>query len=127
MVRAVCDYYSTFARILTGINASQLVPVQPQTEYDFECYVATEKLETGSAPQIQILDANTGAVLFDFADGAGRHERLDPRQLVVQDLADKTEAVMLKIVRVSCGTRRRPVCPIFGSVWYDDFTLKRRN
>ena len=45
---------------LESINVSQLVPVQPSTEYDFECYVATDKLETGSAPQVQILDANTG-------------------------------------------------------------------
>ena len=40
--------------------SSQLIPVQAEQEYDFECYVATDKLETGSAPQIQILDANTG-------------------------------------------------------------------
>ena len=45
---------------LENINVSQLVPVQPGSEYDFECYVATDKLETGSAPQVQILDANTG-------------------------------------------------------------------
>ena len=40
---------------------------------------------------------------------------------------DKTEAVMLRIVRVSCGTEETPICPIFGSVWYDDFSIKRRN
>src|SRR5689334_11844782 len=45
------------------LNASQLIPVTPGKEYEFECYVATDKLETGSAPQIQIIDANNGAAL----------------------------------------------------------------
>jgi hypothetical protein len=40
---------------------------------------------------------------------------------------EKTEAVFLKIVRVPCATEEMPVCPIFGSVWYDDFSFKRRN
>jgi hypothetical protein len=37
------------------------------------------------------------------------------------------EAVILRIVRVSCSTEETPICPIYGSVWYDDFTFKRRN
>ena len=41
--------------------------------------------------------------------------------------SDKTEAIMLKIVRVKCDEEQNPVCPIFGSVWYDDLSLKRRN
>jgi hypothetical protein len=39
---------------------------------------------------------------------------------------DKMEAVLLKIVRVSCANEEILVCPIFGSVWYDDFSFKRR-
>ena len=31
---------------LETINVSQLVPVKPQTEYEFECYVSTDKLES---------------------------------------------------------------------------------
>ena len=41
--------------------------------------------------------------------------------------SDKTHAVMLKIVRYSCTNEDTPICPIFGSVWYDDFNLKRTN
>jgi hypothetical protein len=40
---------------------------------------------------------------------------------------DKTEALLIKIERPSCGTKEAPICPIFGSVWYDDFSFKRRN
>ena len=40
---------------------------------------------------------------------------------------EKTEAVIIKIVRFPCVDEETPVCPIFGSVWYDDFSIKRRN
>ena len=110
---------------LETINVSQLVPVQRNTDYDFECYVATDKLETGSAPQVQILDANTGVVLFDSSMAPGGTNDWT-RINASFKTSDKTEAITLKIFRVSCG-EDIPVCPIFGSVWYDDFSLKRRN
>ena len=108
------------------INASQLIAVTPNKEYDFECYVATDKLETGAAPQIQIVDANTGQALGVSAmpsTGTNDWQRLG----FSFKTGDKTQAVMLKIVRFTCSNEETPICPIFGSVWYDDFTLKRRN
>lgn len=111
---------------LEGINVSQLVPVQANTDYDFECYVATDKLETGSAPQIQILDATTGATLSTSAMAPGGSNDWDRVGLSFKT-GDKTEAITLKIVRISCSNDETPVCPIFGSVWYDDFSLKRRS
>jgi hypothetical protein len=38
---------------------------------------------------------------------------------------EKTEGVLLRVVRVSCATKDTPACPIFGTVWYDDFSIKR--
>lgn len=108
------------------LNASQLVAAQPNKEYEFECYVATEKLETGSAPQIQIVDANTGQSLGISAmpaTGTNDWQRLGFNFKT----SDKTQAIMLKVVRQSCANEDTPICPIFGSVWYDDFSLKRRN
>lgn len=108
------------------LNASQLIAVEPNKEYEFECYVATDKLETGSAPQIQIVDANTGQGLGISAmapSGTNDWQRLN----FDFKTADKTQAVMLKLVRMSCTNEENPICPIFGSVWYDDFNLKRRN
>jgi tetratricopeptide (TPR) repeat protein len=108
------------------LNASQLVAVQPNKEYEFECYVATDKVEAGSAPQIQILDANTGEALGTTAmapSGTSDWNRIGFNFKT----SDKTRAVMLKIVRFTCSNEDTPICPIFGSVWYDDFSLKRRN
>lgn len=111
---------------MEGLNVGQLVPVAPQTEYEFECYVSTDKLETGSAPQIQIVDTTNSAVLASSTMAPGGTNDWT-RVSFSFKTGDKTEAVNLKIVRVSCGTDDAPMCPIFGSVWYDDFSFKRRN
>jgi tetratricopeptide (TPR) repeat protein len=108
------------------LNASQLIAVEPNKEYDFECYVATDKLETGSAPQLQIVDATNAQLLGTSAmapTGSNDWQRVN----FTFKTGDKTQAVMLKVVRVSCTNDENPICPIFGSVWYDDFNLKRRN
>jgi len=109
-----------------GELALQLVPVEPQTQYDFECYVSTDKLETGAPPQIQILDATSNGelALSPTAPGGTSHWS---RVNLSFKTGERTEAVLLKIVRVSCATKDMPVCPIYGSVWYDDFSIKRRN
>ena len=111
---------------LETINVAQLVAVLPHTEYDVECYVSTEKLETGSAPQVQIVDAGDGAVLTSSAMAPGGTNDWSRIGLSFKT-GEKTEAVILKIVRVSCSNEETPTCPIFGSVWYDDFSFKRRN
>jgi tetratricopeptide (TPR) repeat protein len=108
------------------LNASQLIAVQPNKEYEFECYVATDKVETGSAPQIQIIDANTGHALGTTAMAPSATNDWNRRAYNFRT-SDKTQGVMLKIVRFTCSTEDTPICPIFGSVWYDDFSLKRRN
>ncbi len=108
------------------INVSQLVPVSPDTEYDFECFVSTNKLETGSAPQVVILEAGTEALLASSAMAPGGTNDWTRINLPFKS-GEKTEAVIVRIVRVSCSNEETPVCPIFGSVWYDDFSIKRRN
>jgi tetratricopeptide (TPR) repeat protein len=108
------------------LNASQLIAVTPNKEYDFECYVATDKLETGAGPQIQIVDANNGEALGTSAmaqTGTNDWQRIS----FSFKTSEKTQGIMLKVVRYSCSNDETPICPIFGSVWYDDFSLKRRN
>ncbi len=113
---------------IEAINVSQLVPVAPQTDYDFECFVSTDKLETGSAPQVQILDA--GGSILAYSDQAPGGTNDWTRIGLSFKTGDKTQAITVKIVRVPCTedeTQPEQTCPIYGSVWYDDFSLKRRN
>jgi tetratricopeptide (TPR) repeat protein len=110
---------------IEDVNIVQLIPVAPNTDYDFEFYVATEKIETGSPPLIQIVDPTTSGVLVSSPAAAIGTSDWN-RVALSFKTGDKTEAVMIRVVRPSCGTKEAPICPIFGSVWYDDFSLKRR-
>src|SRR5215213_11349205 len=108
-----------------AVNVYQLVPVEPQTEYDFEGYVSTDKLTTAGAPQIDIVDATDTAVLISSPmapTGTNGWNRIS-----LSFKTGKTEGVIIKVVRYPCVNKETPVCPIFGTVWYDDFSITRRN
>jgi hypothetical protein len=108
---------------LEGINVSQLVPVQPNKEYDFECYVKTERLQSGSTPYVSIVDATDDGLLVN--SGTARDGNNNWQRIALSfKTGAKTEAVRIKILRNSCADNA--VCPIFGTAWYDDFDLKPR-
>ena len=110
---------------IENIKVWQVVPVAANTDYDVEFYVSTEKLETGGPPVVQIVDPTTSTPLVaspGAADGTSEWTRV----ALTFKTGDQTEAVLIKIARPSCGTKEAPVCPIFGSVWYDDFSFKPR-
>jgi tetratricopeptide (TPR) repeat protein len=120
--RSLRLYFQVRSHIDT-INVSQLVPVKPNTEYDFECYLKTERLESAETPFILIANAANDAGLAGSVaapSGSSNWQRV----ALTFKTGDKTEAVKVKMVRNSCGDS--PVCPIFGTVWYDDFDLKPR-
>lgn len=111
---------------LESLNVSQLVPVAPNTDYEFECYITTEKLETGSAPMIQLVDATDGAVLASSPQAPSGTNPWTRLSLPFKT-GSKTEAMTIRIVRQPCSEEKEDlICPIFGSIWYDDFSLKRR-
>jgi hypothetical protein len=107
---------------LDPIAVSQLVTVHPGADYVFEGYAKTEQLIGAATPAIVIEDAADGAQLAASAkSGTGT---IDWQHVSLPfKTGPKTEAVQLKIVRSTCGPES-PVCPIFGTVWYDDFALK---
>jgi tetratricopeptide (TPR) repeat protein len=109
---------------LEAINASQLVPVEPNTHYDFECYFKTDKLVSAATPIIVVADAADEAVLVTsepVPNGENDWQRLS----MSFKTGPKTEALRFKINRARCE-EDSPVCPIYGTVWYDDFNLKAR-
>jgi hypothetical protein len=98
------------------------VPVLPNTEYNLECYVKTEQLVGASTPVIVIEDASDGARLAASPNAPNGNNDWQPVSLAFKT-GPKTEAVQLKLSRETCS-QKDPVCPIFGTVWYDDFALK---
>ncbi len=120
--RSLRLYFQVRSHIDT-INVSQLVPVKPNTEYDFECYLKTERLESAETPVILITNAADDAALIGSAPAPTGNNEWQRISLSFKT-GSRTEAVKVKMVRNSCADS--PVCPVFGTVWYDDFDLKAR-
>ena len=104
-----------------AFNVSQMVVVEPSTQYRLEYYVRAEELKGAATPVVQILDAMDGATVLGASQpaAAGTYSWLPVT--INFKTPPKTEAVIVSIVRADCGD---PVCPIFGKVWYDDFNLQ---
>jgi len=120
--RSLRVYFQVRTHIDT-INVSQLVPVKPNTEYEFECYLKTERLESAETPVVGIANAADESWLAGSSTAPTGNNDWQRVSLTFKTGA-KTEAVKVKMLRNSCPDS--PVCPIFGTIWYDDFDLKPR-
>lgn len=108
---------------LERINVAQLIAVAPNTPFHFECYARTEKLNTASAPVIIILNAADGAPLTYSAPlPTGTN---DWQRISLDFKTKDTDGIIIMIGRLPCVVG--DVCPIFGTVWYDDFSLQPRS
>jgi ribosomal protein S7 len=107
---------------LDVIPVSQAIVVEPDTQYHFECWARTNDLTTGSPPLITILSATDNAML---ASSPPLPTGTNDWQRIALDFKTKpkSDGVIVKLSRQPCGDVS--VCPIFGTVWYDDFNLQR--
>jgi tetratricopeptide (TPR) repeat protein len=107
---------------LSVIHVSQTIVVEPDTQYHFECWARTNDLTTGRAPQITILSAADNATLTSsppLPTGTNDWQRIG----LDFKTKPKSDGVIVKLTRQPCDDAS--VCPIFGTVWYDDFNLQR--
>ena len=106
---------------LDRVNVSQTIVVQPRTQYHFECYVRTERLNSASTPVILILDAASAKLLANSAPvPAGTN---DWQKISIDFKTEDSDGITIIIGRLPCSVG--DVCPIFGTIWYDDFNLQR--
>ncbi|HKP35712.1 MAG TPA: hypothetical protein VJT71_02550 [Pyrinomonadaceae bacterium] len=106
---------------LDRINASQTIVVQPNTQYRLECYVRTDKLSSASTPVILILDPGDGSSLGASAPlPSGTN---DWQKISIDFKTKNSDGITLVMGRMPCSVG--DICPIFGTVWYDDFNLTR--
>ena len=106
---------------LAWANVTQLLAVDAGGRYRLSVYVYTDSLKSAGPPVLQILDAPTQQILASSAPlptGSSKGW-----QLVSVAFAARGEGVILRLARESCGADT--TCPIFGTVWYDDFSLER--
>ena len=94
---------------------SQLIPVKPNTVYEFSGEFKAEELETASGPRFAIADAYSGEtyMLTDDVMGTSPWHLQQARF----QTGPNTNLVMLKIVR-------EPAAPLIrGKLWIDDLRL----
>ena len=109
---------------LESIPVSQTIVVEPNTQYRIQFYQRTADLKSGSTPVANVTDAVDGATLaFSPPAPSGTTDW----QLITLDFKTKprTEAITITINRAACDDKEQ-VCPIYGTVWYDDFNLQSR-
>jgi hypothetical protein len=107
---------------LEQIQLSQTVVVEPGAQYRFEYYARTQELISASTPILSIVDAVDGAALVRSKPvPSGTNDW----QKVTLDFTTnpKHDGITVGFNRAACSEAQ--VCPIFGSVWYDDFNLQR--
>ena len=107
---------------LDSIPVSQTIVVEPGSQYRLECYARTRALNSGSTPQILILDAADNSTL---AASPPLPTGTNDWQKITFDFKTKprSDGITVTMYRAPCGEAQ--LCPIFGNVWYDDFNLQR--
>jgi tetratricopeptide (TPR) repeat protein len=108
---------------ITAIDVTQLVPVKPNTEYDFECYLKTDRLESAETPVISVVNAADDVYLAGSTAAPSGNNNWQ-RVAFSFKTGPQAEAIKVRMIRNTCADSA--VCPIFGTVWYDDFDLKPR-
>ncbi len=108
---------------LESIPISQTIIVEPETQYRVQFYQRTEGLISASTPVVIITDSVDNT---ELATSAPVPTGTNDWQLVTLDFKTKPrhEGISLGLVRPPCENNE-PICPIFGTVWYDDFNLQR--
>jgi tetratricopeptide (TPR) repeat protein len=98
----------------------QIVTVEPAAKYRLTFWVKTNNLRSGGNPELEIYNANDDKIIAaseTFPSGTD-----DWRQVNLEFSAPaNAEAVGIRVVRALCGEQ----CPIFGTVWLDEFKLER--
>jgi hypothetical protein len=107
---------------LDKVPVSQTVVVTPGANYRFECYMRSEDIISPNAPLLTIFSAvDTTTLGVSKPVPTGTHDW----QLVTFDFTmnQQHDGITIGFSRAPCAEGQ--ICPIFGTVWYDDFNLKR--
>ena len=102
---------------------SQLVIVEPGRQYDLEGFLKTSKLESAGTPIVEIVDATDGSIVGTSQPAPAGDNDWQAIAITFKT-SPKTEAIGIRLNRATCGDNTD--CPIFGTLWYDDFNLKIR-
>lgn len=105
-------YYQTY----------QIVAVEPNAKYRLSFWRRAENLKSAGNPLIEIVNANDDRVIKTsetFPEGS-----VDWEEVKIDFVApSNAEGVIVRVGRAFCGSQ----CPLFGTIWLDDFSISRVN
>lgn len=108
---------------LESIPVSQTIIVEPDAQYKIQFYQRTETLTSASTPVVTVSDSvNNEQLAASQPAPTGTNDW----HLVILEFKTKPnhEGISVALVRNPCDDKQQ-ICPIFGTVWYDDFNLQR--
>ena len=103
----------------TLYNITQIVVVKPATKYRLTFWLRTEDLKSGGTPKLEVNNGSDSIGIVatpQFPAGTN-----DWQQLKLEFTTPANEnSIAIRTAREFCGDK----CPIFGTIWYDDFRLE---
>ena len=110
-------YSSNDGKDFRGI--SQLIAVQPGTSYEIEIFYRSD-LKTNAVFKWQVTDAADETKPLAVSEAISNRPEWSSLLLKFQS-SPSSDGVVLRLIRENCG----PVCPVTGTVMFDDISLRR--
>ena len=117
--RSIRFVFRGFAKPVLS-NLTQFVAVRSGQRYRISFWVRTESLRSGGQPVLEVASANDGTILAASAGFSGNSNDWEQFNLDFTTPAE-TSGIVIRTARQPCGE-----CPIFGTFWYDDFSMARQ-
>ncbi|MEP6902203.1 MAG: hypothetical protein ABJA66_10665, partial [Actinomycetota bacterium] len=103
---------------------SQIITVAEKRKYQLNFSYKTSKIVTGGVPVLQVILKNPATEYVVKETKLSLKETGWIQSSIEFETAGQTEAIEIKLTRQSCP---QTPCPIFGSLWLDDFSLQKKN
>ncbi len=98
----------------------QLTTVESGAKYQLSFWVKTDSLKSGGMPAVEIFNANDDKNIVTSETFATGTTDWQPVKLEFT-APPNAEAVGIRLTRAACAAP----CPLFGTIWLDDFKLER--
>jgi hypothetical protein len=100
---------------------SQLILVKPNSHYRVSFKARTQDLVSGGLPLISVSEVDGGKSVLGQSEPVATETSAWQSLSFNFETAKNAEAVELRLQRKAC---KDAVCPIFGSLWLDNFTIE---
>ncbi|MCS6873820.1 MAG: carbohydrate binding domain-containing protein [Pyrinomonadaceae bacterium] len=97
----------------------QIVAVQPSTKYSLSFWYKAEKVKSAGPPTIEIVNANDDKLVKASEPLTDTEEWKKVELIFITP--ENAEGISVRIGRIPCGSQ----CPLFGTIWLDDFELRK--